>query len=153
MDFIGNWKFHSITSMNGDNKAVDLNADEYLKAPMPYIDENDEDEVAHELKERKMMIGMVAKFTPEGKIYRLSPLPEGASQAEIDQAVARGIIHLMDGMIYTDEPFNWEMRDGEVWYDSRMEGEILGEKKDGWVKAFDNNGYFTFMTTKFEKAL
>ena len=24
MDFIGNWKFHSITSMTDDNKAVDV---------------------------------------------------------------------------------------------------------------------------------
>ena len=151
MDHIGTWAFHSIATMNDNDEMVYLSAEEYLKAPMPYVDESDEEAVADELRERKKMIGMQVKICEDGKLYLLSPLPEGVSQEEVDQAVSAGMITLLDGMM-TDRPMAWEVRDGELWYDTGIEGELFGEKADSWVKAMDEDGYFAFATTRFVKA-
>ena len=58
MSYAGKWIFHSMISHNDDNEIVYLNAEEYLKAPMPYVDESDEEAVADEMKERNKMINM-----------------------------------------------------------------------------------------------
>lgn len=58
---------------------------------------------------------------------------------------------LVDGML-TERPIDWEMRDGELWFDTGIEGEVLGEKADSWAKAIDEDGYFSFITSRFEKA-
>lgn len=152
MDHIGTWVFHSIAAMNDDESGfVYLSAEDYLKSPMPYVDETDEEAVADEMKERKKMIGMQVKVCEDGKLYLLSPLPEGVSQEEVDKAVSAGVITLLDGMM-ADRPMAWEERDGELWYDTGIEGEVFGEKADSWVKAIDEDGYFTFATTRFAKA-
>ena len=151
MDHIGTWVFHSIATMNDNDEMVYLSAEEYLKAPMPYVDESDEEAVADELRERKKMIGMQVKICEDGKLYLLSPLPEGVSQEEVDKAVSAGMITLLDGMM-TDRPMTWEERDGELWYDTGIEGEVFGEKADSWVKAMDEDGFFTFAATRFVKA-
>ncbi len=41
MSYVGRWVFHSIGMMNEADEMVYLNAEEYRKAPMPYIDESD----------------------------------------------------------------------------------------------------------------
>lgn len=42
-----------------------------------------------------------------------------------------------------DEPMSWELRDKELWLNTGIEGEIFGEKSDGWVKPIDKNGFLT----------
>ena len=150
MSFIGKWVFHSIATMDESDKFIYLSAEEYLNAPMPYIDETDEEAVKDEIKERKGMIGMQLKICEDGKMYSLLPLPEGVTQEEVDAAVSAGHIPLMDGMM-TEKPSAWEERDGEFWYDTGMEGEMFGEKADSWVKASDENGFITIFTTRFVK--
>ena len=86
----------------------------------------------------------------DGKLYLLMPLPEGISREEVDKAVSAGVITLLDGMM-ADRPMAWEERNGELWYDTGIEGEVFGEKADSWVKAIDKDGYFTFATTRFVK--
>ena len=151
MDYIGTWVFHSIGTMNDSDELVYLSAEEYLKSPMPYVDESDEEAIADELQERKKMVGMQVKICEDGKLWLLLPLPDGVSQKEIDEAVEAGVITLLDGMM-TDRPIAWEDRSGELWYDTGIEGEAFGEKADSWVKAIDEDGYFTFATTRFVKA-
>lgn len=151
MAYIGTWVFHSIGAMDDDGNMVYLGAEEYLNAPMPYVDESDEEAVADELRERKKMVGMQVKICDDGKLYLLSPLPEGIPQEEVDRAVAAGIITLLDGMM-AGRPMAWEERDGELWYDTGMEGEVFGEKADSWVKAMTEDGYFAFASTRFAKA-
>lgn len=151
MNYIGTWVFHSIATMNDKDEMVFLSAEEYMKAPMPYVDETDEEAVADELRERKRMVSTHLKVCTDGKLYMLSPLPEGVPQEEVDKAVAAGIITLVDGMM-SDRPLMWEERDGELWYDTGIEGELFGEKTDSWVKAIDDEGFFIFATTRFVKA-
>ena len=97
------------------------------------------------------MVGTQIKVCKDGKLYILMPLPEGVPQEEVDKAVAAGEITLLDGMM-TDRPMAWEDRSGELWYDTGIEGEAFGEKADSWVKAMDEDGFFTFAATRFVKA-
>ena len=150
MDFIGKWKFHSIGVSNDDGELIYLTAEGYLNSPMLYIDETDKDAVDEEMKERKKIIGMQIKICDDGKMYMLMPLPEGVSQTEVDEAVAAGYFTLVDGMI-ADSPLHWELRDGELWYDTGITGEVFGEEAQTWVKALDESGCFTFMNYRFIK--
>ena len=146
MSYVGKWVFHSIGMVNDSDEVVFLSAEEYLKAPMPYIDESDEEAVADELKERRKMIGRQIAVCGDGKLYMLMPLPEGVSKEEVDKAVKAGVIKLYDGMM-TDDPKAWEERDGELWLEV---GEGMSE--DGWVKLSDDDGNLLFMTTRYVRA-
>ena len=146
MSYVGKWVFHSIGMVNDSDEMVFLSAEEYLKAPMPYIDESDEEAVADELKERRNMISGQIAVCEDGKLYMLMPLPEGVSKEEVDEAVKAGDIKLYDGMM-TDEPKAWEERNGELWLEV---GEGMSE--DGWVKLSNDDGYLLFMTTRYTKA-
>ena len=146
MSYVGKWVFHSIGMVNDSDEVVFLSAEEYLKAPMPYIDESDEEAVADELKERRQMIDGQIAVCGDGKLYMLLPLPEGVSKEEVDKAVKAGAIKLYDGMM-TDDPKAWEERDGELWLEV---GEGMSE--DGWVKLSDDDGNLLFMTTRYTKA-
>ena len=146
MSYVGKWVFHSIGMVNDSDEVVFLSAEEYLKAPMPYIDESDEEAVADELKERRNMIGGQIAVCEDGKLYMLMPLPEGVSKEEVDKAVKAGVIKLYDGMM-TDDPKAWEERDGELWLEV---GE--GMSADGWVKLSDDDGNLRFMTTRYVRA-
>ena len=92
-----------------------------------------------------MIDGQIA-VCEDGKLYMLMPLPEGVSKEEVDKAVEAGFIKLYDGMM-TDDPKVWEERDGALWLEV---GEGMSE--DGWVKLSDDDGYLTFMTTRYVKA-
>ena len=145
MSYVGKWVFHSIGTVNDSDEVVFLSAEEYLKAPMPYIDESDEEAVADELKERRNMIGGQIAVCEDGKLYMLMPLPEGVSKEEVDKAVKAGVIKLYDGMM-TDDPKAWEERNGELWLEV---GEGMSE--DGWAKLSDDDGKLLFMTTRYTK--
>ena len=146
MSYVGKWVFHSVGMMNENDEMVYMSAEEYLNAPMPYVDETDEEAVADEMKERKQTIGGQLAVCEDGKLYMLMPLPEGVSQAEVDAAVAAGHIKLYDGMI-TDEPKAWEERNGELWLEVGM-----GMSEDGWVKLSDDEGFLSVMTIRYAKA-
>lgn len=146
MSYVGKWVFHSIGMVNDSDEVVFLGAEEYLKAPMPYVDESDEEAVADELKERRKMIGGQIAVCEDGKLYMLMPLPEGVSKEEVDKAVKAGAIKLYDGMM-TDDPKAWEERDGELWLEV---GEGMSE--DGWVRLSDDDGNLLFMTTRYVRA-
>ncbi|MBP3921713.1 MAG: hypothetical protein J6D27_01985 [Ruminiclostridium sp.] len=150
MNYVGKWKLHSVVSFDDNDMHVYLTPEEYLNSPMPYVDESDEEAVADEIKERKKIAGMSIKVCEDGKLYMMTPLPEGVSQEEIDQAVAAGIIKVMDGAI-VDEPMNWELRDGEFWFDTGIEGEVFDEEVSSWIKPIDENGFFYFMNFRFIK--
>lgn len=146
MRYVGKWAFHSIGMINDSDEMVYLSAEEYLKSPMIYIDESDEDAVADEMKERRQMINSKIAVCEDGKLYMLVPLPEGVSQEEVDQAVQAGHIKLYDGMI-TDEPKAWEERNGALWLEV---GEGMSE--DGWVEISNGDGFLNFMTIRYVKA-
>ena len=150
MNYIGNWKFHSIGVMRED-KIEYISGEEYLKEPMPYIDETDQEAVADEIRERKIAIAMQIKICEGGKLYLLTPIPEGAPQEELDAVLASGELMLVDGML-CEHPVEWKERNGELWYDTGMEGEVMGEAADSWAKALNEEGLFELMNIRFAKA-
>ena len=150
MDYTGIWKLHSVMTFDDDNMPVYLSPEEYLSSPMPYVDESDEEAVADEMRERRRMADTFIKICEDGKLYMMMPLPEGVSQEEIDKAVAAGVIKLVDGAI-ADDPKNWELRDGEFWFDTGIDGEVYEEKVSSWVNPIGENGFFNFMNFRFIK--
>lgn len=151
MDYIGKWVFESILQMDESGDMVRLTADAYLASPMPYVDESDPDEVASELRERKTLIGSAVEVVDDGHLYILMPLPEGVSQEEVDAAVQAGEIKLRNGMMY-DRPMAWELRDGKLWYDTGIEGEVFGEAADPWAPASEEDGYLDFINIRYKRA-
>lgn len=149
MSYTGFWKFHSMGVMT-DEGLVYMGPEEYLKSPMPYIDETDEEAVADEMKERKMSIGTRIEVCEDGKLYILAPLPEGVTQEEVDEAVKAGQVELRHGAISAGA-MAWEERDGKLWFDSGIEGEVFGEKADPWVSASEDEGYLSIITTRYVK--
>ena len=150
MTYTGKWKLHSVMVFDDDNMPVYLSPEEYLDSPMPYVDESDEEAVADEMRERRRMADTFIKICEDGKLYMMMPLPEGVSQEEIDKAVAAGVIKLVDGAM-ADEPKNWELRDGEFWFDTGIGGEVYDEEVTSWTKPIDENGFFNFMNFRFIK--
>lgn len=144
MRYVGKWVFHSIGTVTDSDEMVYLGAEDYLKSPMPYIDETDEEAVADELRERKNMVGMQIEICEDGKLFMLMPLPEGVTKEEIDAAVASGEIS-MRGDMMTSGPEKWEERDGVLWYTTAL-------SEDGWTKGSDQDGFVFFMTVRFAKA-
>ena len=143
MNYVGKWKFHTIGTVDDEtNERVWLNAEEYMNSPMPYIDESDEEAVADEMKERKRTVGMLLEVCEDGKLYMLMPLPEGVSKEEVEAAVKAGVIKVRDGMM-TDEPCEWQERDGELWVKMGAEDELVQFSGDG--------EFLTMATTRFEK--
>lgn len=144
MSFVGKWIFHSIGIATDDERVAYLSAEDYLKSPMPYIDETDEEAVAEELRERTTMIGTRIEICGDGKLYILMPIPQGTTQEEVDEAVASGEVSLRDGMIIGSAGA-WEVRDGVLWYETDL-------SEDGWTRGSDEDGFVFFMTVRFAKA-
>ena len=143
MRYVGKWVFHSIGAVTDSDEMVYLSTEDFLKSPMPYIDETDEEAVANELRERKTMIGMQIEICEDGKLYMLMPLPEDATKEEIDAAVASGEISMRGGMMVNGSE-SWEERDGMLWYTTEL-------SEDEWTKGSDGDFVF-FMTIRFVKA-
>ena len=150
MTYIGKWKLHSVMTFDDNDMPVYLTPEEYLNSPMPYVDETDEEAVADEMRERRKMIDTMIKICEDGKLYMLSPLPEGVSQEEIDAAVAEGEIEV-EGNMMIAEKHPWKEEDGKILYDSGTEGEAFGEEVSPWleIKETDNGiEMFTFQLVK-----
>ncbi|MBQ9985494.1 MAG: hypothetical protein IJP38_04240 [Oscillospiraceae bacterium] len=150
MKYTGKWIFHSVGAMSENGELTYMTAEEYLNSPMMYIDETDEEAVADEMKERKQMTGSCIEVCEDGNLYMLMPLPEGVTQAEVDEAVAAGHIEVRNGMLCGNS-MPWEERDGKLWIDTGIEGEVFGEKADTWACAIDEEGFFAFMNMRYIK--
>lgn len=146
MNFAGKWVFHSIGTVNEKDEVVFMTADEYISSPMPYVDESDSDAVAEEINERKLVVGSQLAICDDGKLYTLMPIPEGATDEDVKEAVEAGEIKLYDGML-TDEPKNWEDRNGELWVEVGMD-----MSEDGWANMPYEDGLVTFATVRYTKA-
>jgi len=143
MSYVGKWKFHSIGTVDDETcERVWLNAEDYMNSPMPYIDESDEEAVADEMKERKRTVGTLLEVCEDGKLYFLMPLPEGVSQEEVEAAVKAGAIKVREGMM-TDEPYDWQERDGELWV-------TMGTGAED-VQFSGDDEFLTMATTRFER--
>lgn len=143
MNYVGTWVFHSVGARDDDCNLIYLDADAYLNYPMPYVDEEDPEAVADEIKDRKNMIGSRLRVAEDGKIYQLMAIPEGASQADVDAAVAAGQFTLMDGMLCAGA-VRWEQRGDDLWAE-------FGMSEDGWDKISDAEGFLNVLICRYVK--
>ena len=128
INLIGKWNVVETMSFNDEKCCMEWAKVEDILA---------KDDVDREIA---MLIKSIALFEENGDLIFLTPLPEGASQEEVDAAVAAGQIKLKDGMMVTGEK-HWKVENGKNMADTGMEGEVLGEKVGPWeeVKEIDGN--------------
>ncbi len=143
MNYVGTWVFHSVGARDDDCNLIYLDADAYLNSPMPYVDEEDPEAVADEIKDRKNMIGSRLRVAEDGKLYQLMAIPEGVSQEEVDAAVAAGEFTLMDGMLCAGA-VRWEQRGDDLWAE-------FGMSEDGWDKISDEEGFLNVLICRYVK--
>lgn len=150
MNFIGNWKIHSVGQFDPAEGFKYVSVEEYINTPADYIDPSDTEAVEAEKRERLQNVSVIMKVCDDNRLYILMPFPEGVSQETIDAAVQAGEISIMDGMI-AQTAMDWEERDGHLWFNSGIEGEVAGEAADPWVDASEDEGFLTVMIFRFIK--
>lgn len=91
-------------------------------------------------KEMQMLVNAEVLFEEDGNLVFMSPIPEGVTQEEIDEAVAAGEISLRDGKMVSDQK-HWKVENGKNMADTGAEGEVLGEKVGPWeeIKELDDH--------------
>ncbi len=88
-----------------------------------------------------MITGSKLEICENGQVIMLTPLPEGVSNEEVEEAVKTGEITLRDGMI-TGDAFNWEV----------CNGKLLGKSESlGDYEMINDEGLLTFMTFRYIK--
>lgn len=143
MNYVGNWALHSVGVRDEDMNLIYVDAASYLNWPMPYVDEDDPEAVADEIRERKSVLSMRLRINEDGTFYTLVAIPEEATQEEVDEAVAAGEFTLVDGMLCQGAN-HWELRGDELWAD-------LGMSEDGWDKLSGEDGLLNFVIFRFAK--
>ncbi len=143
MNYVGIWALHSVGVRDDDMNLVYVDAASYLNSPMPYVDEDDPEAVADEIRERKSVLTMRLRINEDGTLYTLIAIPEEATQEEVDEAVAAGEFILVDGMLCQGTN-HWELRGDELWAD-------LGMSADGWDKLSDEDGLLNLVVFRFTK--
>ncbi|MDD6358295.1 MAG: hypothetical protein PUG15_09460 [Bacteroidales bacterium] len=145
--FIGVWKFNSVATFDDDGNLIRMNAEEYIDSP---LNEENPEEIKHELEERKRYTQTVFEVRADNKIVSKMPIPEGISKEEIDEAVASGEIALEGDMLVLEEK-EYELRGDDLYMNSGIHGETLGEPVDPWVKLNTDDGFLELFTTRFER--
>lgn len=136
MSFIGTYKVDMIHTPS----PTDEDGLEYVwadrEAYMAMGDTSD----PHEMQEREQLFACLLKVDEDGNCYNLIQIPEGVSQEEIDAAIADGAKVIDNNYLIMDEGTPWEMRGEDFYTRSGMDGELLGEKVDPWIKSNCEDG-------------
>lgn len=138
-DLIGKWKIDEILMF--DEQASDMawvKVTDALKNP-----DLDEDYVK--------TANSIIEFSDNGLMEILFPIPDELSKEEIDEAIASGEVYMKNGMLVV-EKFDWKIKDGKPYYDSKSEDEVLGEKTDPWVEFKETPDGYEIMTFRIVKA-
>lgn len=147
MSIAGVYKFHSILSLEGEDKKY-ISAEELLSKPFPA--DMSPDYVAHEKASNLALTKTILKINEDGTLKALQAIPEGVTQAQIDEAVAAGEVTIEDGLI-VEKIYKWEERDGVLLYDTGMRNLEDDDPNSGWAKLTDDEGYVSFMFMRFVK--
>ena len=136
-DFIGKWRVAQMLWYNEKKEDFEwLSVEDFLAKP-----DIDPDYI-HASK-------TLMEFD-ESKINMLVPIPEGATQEEIDEAVKSGEIQLKDGMMFA-ECYDWKIEDGKAYFDTQEEGEVLDEQVSPWREIEEIGDMIEIMTFRFVK--
>lgn len=117
-EVLGLWKMKKILSFDEEELQMKYIAIEKML-------EKDDD------KDSKMLAISVIEFTPEGNIEMKLPIEK--TGYTVEEVEAEGM-PVKDGYVMMDSPKQWKEENGEVYANTGMKGEVLGEKADGWEK-------------------
>ena len=102
--------------------------------------------------ETKSFLSAGFVFEPDGLFKIVMDIPEGIPQEKIDQAVAAGEIRLFDSRSMIVEEHPWKEEDGKYYYDSGIQGEVLGEPVSSWMEIQETEDGIEWMTYRLVKA-
>ena len=91
-------------------------------------------------------------FEPDGSFKIVMAIPEGVPQEEIDRAAAAGQVRLFDSRSMIVEEHPWKEEDGKYYYDSGIQGEVLGEPVSSWMEIQETEDGIEWMIYRLVKA-
>jgi len=91
-------------------------------------------------------------FDPGGSLKIVMDIPEAAPQEEIDRAAAEGKVKLFDSRSMIVEEHPWKEEDGKYYYDSGIQGEVLGEPVSSWMEIQETEDGIEWMIYRLVKA-
>lgn len=129
MNIVGKWKIAKVAKMDENFEMKMVSAEEINALP-----DNEEN------AQYKEMVSAINEFTVDNRVLTYVPIPEG----QIEEARAEGIVITDDGYGIVDET-DWKEEDGKILYNTRTDGEIMGEEIDPYVVLeMDEEGYIPF---------
>ena len=114
MDICGIWKIKEISVPTPEGVKT------YSRDNMP------EGEMYEDFKQ---MIDSLTEFVADGTLNTLFPVPEEMKE----KAANLGAVVRDDGYAVV-ESTTWKEQDGRFYYDTKIEGEVLGEKVDSFTE-------------------
>lgn len=139
MNLIGKWRVAEAIQFNHETFEMEWTKTEDILA---------KDDLDHEMA---MIVNTVYIFMEDGTLEMLSPIPEGASQEEVDAAVASGEITLKDGMMFMGQN-QWKSEGGKNYSDTGLEGEVMGEEVGPWEEIKElGDGKIQMMMYRLER--
>lgn len=90
-------------------------------------------------------------FSAGGILSILMPLPAGAPPEEVERAVAAGQIQMFDSQTMIVEQHPWKEENGKFYYDSGIQGEVLGEEVSSWMEIEQTENGLELMTFRLVK--
>ena len=137
MNLTGTWKVKEAFSFDEDGGKW-LSFQEYME------NENLNDEIKSFLSARFV-------FDPDGSFKMVMAIPENVPQEEIDRAAAAGEIRLFDSRSMIAEEHPWKEEDGKYYYDSGIQGEVLGEPVSSWMEIQETEDGIEWMIYRLVK--
>ena len=138
MNLVGIWKVKEVFSLNEDEG-------KWLSFQECMDNEEMDDETKSFLSARFV-------FEPDGSFKIVMDVPEAVPQEEIDRAAAAGQVRLFDSRSMIVEEHPWKEEDGKYYYDSGIQGEVLGEPVSSWMEIQETEDGIEWMTYRLVKA-
>ena len=102
--------------------------------------------------ETKSFLSARFVFEPDGLFKIVMAIPDGVPQEKIDQAAAAGEIRLFDSRSMIVEEHPWKEENGKSYYDSGIQGEVLGEPVSPWMEIQETEDGIEWMAYRLVKA-
>ena len=102
--------------------------------------------------ETKSFLSARFVFEPDGLFKIVMAIPDGVPQEKIDQAAAAGEIRLFDSRSMIVEEHPWKEENGKYYYDSGIQGEVLGEPVSPWMEIQETEDGIEWMAYRLVKA-
>ena len=91
-----------------------------------------------------MIAATLTEFTEDGKIREWMKLPASVTEQMLKAAIEAGQVEGgADGYAYTTKS-EWKEENGKLFYDTKIESEVLGEKQSSWVELTEEDGMLVY---------